>query len=427
MNLLLRTCLVTPLLLLLGLFAVFALCIEPSPLVTEQARLSPANIDRVKQLLRQHQPGNLRSGETGSLTLSEEELNLIATHLARRFNAAGAVLKIRQGLLAVSSSWNISAHLPYQQEAASYLNIDAVLVNREGGAGLNSITIQSLKIGRLSLPPFLLEPLLQFARKRLEVVEDLQHVSRVLQAIDFRRQEVTLTYQWQAGLLETLRGRFLSVEERQAIAIYHQFLVLEVDRQGRDLSFTSLLEATFGFAQKRSQNAAPVVENKAAIIVLAAFANGGGLSTLIPEAKDWPRPRRAKLRLEGRHDLVQHFMTSAALAVAGGAAVSNAIGLRKEMDDARQGSGFSFKDLAADMAGTRFGELAVASSASARRLQLGLVAGQDKTLLLPSLQGLRENLKRPQFQSRYGSVRDPRYRRVVNDIEARIDILRLYR
>ena len=276
MNLLLRTCLVTPLLLLLGLFAVFALCIESSPLVTEQARLSPANIDRVKQLLGQHQPGNLRSGETGSLTLSEEELNLIATHLARRFNAAGAVLKIRQGLLAVSSSWNISAHLPYQQEAASYLNIDAVLVNREGGAGLNSITIQSLKIGRLSLPPFLLEPLLQFARKRLEVVEDLQHVSGVLQAIDFRRQQITLTYQWQESLLETLRGRLLSVEARQAIAIYHQFLVLEVDRQGRGLSFTSLLEATFGFAQKRSQNAAPVVENIAAIIVLAAYANGGG-------------------------------------------------------------------------------------------------------------------------------------------------------
>ena len=79
------------------------------------------------------------------------------------------------------------------------------------------------------------------------------------------------------------------------------------------------------------------------------------------------------------------------------------------------------------MADTRFGALAVASPTSARRLQLNLVTGQDKTLLLPSLQGLRENLKRSQFQSRYGCVRDPRYRRVVKDIEARIDALLLYR
>ena len=342
-------------------------------------------------------------------------------------NAAGAVLKIRQGLLTVSSSWNISALLPYQQEASSYLNIETVLASNTGGTDLNNVDIQSLKIGRLSFPPVFVEALLQFARKRLDAAADLQSVSKLVQAIDFRTQEIVLTYQWQEGLVETLRGRFLSVEEREALAIYNQFLVLEVDRQGRGLTFTSLLEATFRFAQQRSQNAESVVENKAAIIVLAAYANGSGLSSLIPEAKDWPKPRRVKLRLKGRRDLVQHFMTSAALAVAGGAAVSNAIGLRKEMDDASQGSGFSFKDLAADMAGTRFAELAVASSTSARRLQLNLAAGHDKARLLPPLQDLRENLKRSQFQSRYGGVWDPRYRRVVKDIETRIDALRVYR
>ena len=94
--------------------------------------MSPANIDRVKQLLRQHKPESLRSGETWSLTLSEKEFNLIATYLARRFHDVGVVLKIRQGLLAVSSSWNISALLPYQQEAASYPNVEVVLGNGAG-------------------------------------------------------------------------------------------------------------------------------------------------------------------------------------------------------------------------------------------------------------------------------------------------------
>jgi len=427
MKLLFRLCLFTPLLLLFGMFAVLALCIESSPLVAEQAQLSSSNIDRVKQILRQHSSETLRSGETKSLTLSEKEFNLIATYLARRLNAAGAVLKIRQGLLAVSSSWNISAFLPYKQKASSYLNIETVLANSAGGSGLNSLNIQSLKIGRLSFPPVFVEALLQFARKRLDAVADLQSVSKVVQAIDFRTQEIVLTYQWQEGLVETLRGRFLSIEERQALVIYNQFLVQEVDRQGRGLTFTSLLEATFRFAHKRSQNAEPVVENKAAIIVLAAYANGGGLSTLIPEARDWPKPRRAKLRLKGRHDLVQHFMTSAALAVAGGGAMSNAIGLRKEMDDANKGSGFSFKDLAADMSGARFGELAVASSISASTLQQRLLQGRGDTQLMVDIVGLEENLNKAAFERRYGGPGNERYKQQVKAIALAINKLALYR
>jgi len=53
MILLLRIGRFTPLLLVLGLFA---LCLECSPLVTELAQLRPANIDCVKQRLLQHRP-----------------------------------------------------------------------------------------------------------------------------------------------------------------------------------------------------------------------------------------------------------------------------------------------------------------------------------------------------------------------------------
>ena len=49
---------------------------------------------------------------------------------------------------------------------------------------------------------------LQFAHKRLDAVVGLQYGSTVLQAIDFCRQEITLTYQWQKGSIKTLRGRF---------------------------------------------------------------------------------------------------------------------------------------------------------------------------------------------------------------------------
>ncbi|OUS18050.1 hypothetical protein A9Q88_01765 [Gammaproteobacteria bacterium 50_400_T64] len=427
MKLLFRLCLLTPLLLLLGVLAVLAMCIEPSPLVAEQAQLSPANIDRVKQLLRQHKPGNLLAGETNSIALSEKELDLLASHLLHRLNATGAVLSIKQGLLSLRSSWNISAFLPYKQQAPSYLNIETVLATRIGGAGLHSVNIHSLKIGRIDIPTVFIRALVQFSLARLDSLPDLRDAFTVIQTIDIRAEDVALTYQWQEGLAETIRGGLITRKERQTLAIYQQFLVAEVDRQGKNLTLIRLFEAVFRFAQDPSQTADPVMENKAAIIVLAAYANGGGLSTLLPEARHWAKARRARLRLNGRHDLVLHFTASAALAVAGGGAMSNAIGLRKELDDASSGSGFSFKDLAADMSGARFGELAVASSASASTLQNRLAKGEGDTLLMAGIDGLEERLNKAQFEHGYGGPGDKRYEQEVRKIDQRINSLALYR
>ena len=427
MTLLLRLCLFTPLLLLLGMLAVFALCIESSPLVAEQAQLSSVNIARVKEILRQHRPDNLRNGETKTITLSEKELNLLASHLAGRLHSVGAVLKIKEGLLALKTTWDISAFLPYKKQAAGYLNVEAVVGSSSDDSAIKGLNIHSLRVGQVSLPAVLIAPLVKFATERIAAIPAVQDGGEMIRALDIRAEGVALTYQWRADLIETIRGRLISADEHQALAVYNQFLVSEVDQQGRSLTFTRLVEAIFRFARLRSKNSNPVAENKAAIIVLGTYANGGGLSTLVPEARNWPKPSRAKLRLRGRSDLVLHFMNSAALAVVSGSATANSIGLYKEIEDARVGSGFSFKDLAADLAGARFAEVALMSRHTARQLQEALATGQGNSQLLPSLQGLPENLKQARFRRDYGDVVDPRYRHVVHDIETRINALALYR
>ena len=427
MTLLLRLCLFTPLLLLLGAFTVLALCIESTPLVAQRVQLSPANIDRVQRILSQHKPGNLRAGEAKTITITEQELNLIASHILHRVDSAGLVVKVEQGLLVLTGSWDISAVLPYKKLASGYLNIETVVVNSSGNPGLNSLNIQSLKIGQLAFPPLLIEALRHFVFGRLDSIPTLHNLSNMIQTLDIRAQDLALTYQWQEGLVETIREGFITASERQSLAIYNQFLLAEVEQQGRNLTFTRLLEATFRYAQSRSQNGDPVAENKDAIIVLAAYANGGGLSTLVAEARHWPKPQRAKLRLQGRRDLVLHFMASAALAVAGGGAMSNAIGLQKEINDANGGSGFSFKDLAADRAGARFGEMAVASTAAAVRLQANLADGGGGSQLIPSMSGLEEGLNRAQFQRRFGGTDERRYQQVVAKIDQQINALALYR
>ena len=427
MTLLRRLLFVTPLLLLFGMLAVFALCIESSPLVVEQAPLNVANIARVKQIFNQHRSGNLHSSKTRTITLSEKELNLVASHLGERAKSVGTVLNIKEGLLALKSTWDISAFLPYTSQASSYLNIEAVIGNSSGGLDQKGVTIHALSVGQMSFPSVLVDIVLKLVIEHIDADPVVVEGGKIIRALDIGTKGVALTYQWRPDSIDRLRGRLMSTDERRVLAAYNQFVVSEVDRQDRTLSFTRLLEATFRFAQERSKSADPVAENKAAIIVLAAYANGGGLSRLIPEARDWPKPRRTKLRLHGRRDLVKHFMTSSALAVAGGGAMSNAIGLRKEIDDASNGSGFSFIDLAADRAGVYFAERAVASAATASALQGRLAKGRGKTLLMGDISGLEENLSDEAFERRYGGPGDKRYQQVVGMIDHRINNLVLYR
>ena len=123
---------------------------------------------------------------------------------------------------------------------------------------------------------------------------------------------------------------------------------------------------------------------------------------------------------------MQHFATSAALAVAGGSVVADTIGLVKEIDDADGGSGFSFKDLAADKAGTRFGQVAVETEESAIVLQRRLARDVRDEMLIPNTTGLEENLAEADFERRYGGVGGEKYNAVVQEIERLLSESQLY-
>lgn len=103
------------------------------------------------------------------------------------------------------------------------------------------------------------------------------------------------------------------------------------------------------------------------------------------------------------------------------------MGLYKELEDARGGSGFSFDDLAADRAGTRFGELAAGDRRSALELQRRVLAGDLAQGLLPPVADLPGALQQREFLQRYGGVGAPAYERELERIERRIDALRVYR
>jgi len=110
--------------------------------------------------------------------------------------------------------------------------------------------------------------------------------------------------------------------------------------------------------------------------------------------------------VQGRHDLCQHFVVSCALTVQLGAKNAETAGIVKELLDSRDGgSGFSFCDLSADLAGVTFAKQVLAAPKSLAKVEKSFVVA-DYTL---SPKGLQDSLTRDEFIKEYGGVSDKRF------------------
>jgi hypothetical protein len=115
-----------------------------------------------------------------------------------------------------------------------------------------------------------------------------------------------------------------------------------------------------------------------------------------------------------RRDLVQHFFLSAYLATVVGSASAEAAGIAKELADAQSGSGFSYVDLAADLAG-----IALAERLLRHELSLAELARQfEIARFMPDVEklpeGLRWNELEPQLTGD-GADSFASYRRTIRD------------
>jgi hypothetical protein len=123
--------------------------------------------------------------------------------------------------------------------------------------------------------------------------------------------------------------------------------------------------------------------------------------------------------MRGRIDLARHFFTAAELTLLGGVDFSRGASLAKELSDARGGSGFSFRDLAADEAGIRF-----ATALAAGTLSLDDVAEQFTVeAFMPSVDDLPEGMQADEFAKEFGGAGDRRYTGQIMQIRTRVDAL----
>ena len=124
---------------------------------------------------------------------------------------------------------------------------------------------------------------------------------------------------------------------------------------------------------------------------------------------------------------MQHFLYSAAIALATEQSIGIAVGEFKELlDSGNGGSGFSFADLAADRAGIRFAAEATASENLARQLQQNLVLHNNEEVFFPDISGLAEGLDEGTFQRQYGHTKSDSYLQLIELIDQRIARLLAY-
>jgi len=285
-------------------------------------------------------------------------------------------------------------------------------------------------------------PLLIFAADTIVGAEVAGLLAKAVRSVETRGDLLRVAYRFEGDSVAVMKSRVKSAIRESAplgdadlVRVYYERLadIGERDTSRWDGPVGRYLVPLFALARERSASADPVVENQAAILALAMYCGTLAFENLIGKVRKpsrhrrhWPRCRRNTLA--GRHDLMLHFVYSAALKLAAESGLAFAVGEFKELlDSSRGGSGFSFADLAADRAGIRLAETALDSEAGARHVQAALAGAADESVYFPDISGLAEGLDEQAFRRDYRSLDDPAYRAAVDGLDDRISRLPAYR
>lgn len=403
--------------LTLAVLLAMAAALQDQPAVPAPVETRLDDVARAMALLRHHDPRRRPPGHLGAAWLSERDLQVLAGHGTRRWLGADSHVRLVRGGALLQLSLAAPAN-PFGR----WLNVELEFAETAALPELGR-----LRVGRLPLPAWLARLALPWAARRAGLQAELALAAEVLQAVHFLPQQLHLTYRWQPGSAQRMVAGLIAPAELQRLRAYAEHLhrLTTQVHAGWELQLPQLLLPMFELARTRTaQGGDAAAENRAVLFALALFVNGRGLERVLPAAQQWPRPLPKRVLAGGREDVPQHFLVSAALAAEAGGQLSRLVGLYKEVSDARQGSGFSFSDLAADRAGTRFGELAVQDPLG---LQARLAASTSEGDFIPAAADLPDQLPEAEFRRRFGGVDHPGYTAMMSEIDRRVAALTLFR
>lgn len=415
----------------IGLLTLVYFAADVEPLIEEETQYSQAEkrlvAKRIRQTIQQ------QHGSQRQLRLSEEDVNILATW---GLETAAVDAKLWLGLEEETLDIHASREVPIPRIGSRYFNLHAKL-RMQIDAGQASFQLQQLQVGRLALPAFACNSLGNAIFNLLMTNEDVQQTVASIESLKIETESVELIGNKEAvqdHLLASLTEQFGVQGDLVAATAEHinHLLLHAGDLPQGDERFVGVLQHSFSFAQERSLEHDPVLENRAALLSLGILMGHHRVGKFVgspelPQMLADARRQLGSVTIRGRRDWTKHFSVSAALVVLADATTSDVFGVLKEELDSEGGSGFSFGDLAADRAGTLFAEAATRDERSARFMQRRLSAGPRIGQVFPPAADLPEGLSAEELQVRYGGIGGPGYRQLEQEIEQRLQQCELLR
>jgi hypothetical protein len=381
--------------LVLILVALFFLATDTQPSLKRSALIDSLGLRR------------MREGETRQLVVSETDLDRGMNALAARLGKGSASTKIASDQLIVHASLSLPV-------VGRFVNLELTLAQ----AG-EVLAPARMRLGSLPVPAALSGEMLAGILALSPYANELAAARDMLDSARLRGGNLALRFTWRGAAVErAMAGTVGQGVDNRVLDVYRAHL-----NQVGGGDFAVLLGEAFALAKRRSGDHDPILENRAALTVLAENALGG---KLLSRRGAVNLERRSGIRLAGRGDFSQHFALSAFIAATGGEGLSDMAGLYKEIKDSQGGSGFSFTDLAADRAGSRLGETSTRSKAFAKEIQHRLAGTRNSALFFPAVKDLPEFMNQAEFQRRFGGVDEPAYQAMMEKIEGRIEGLAVY-
>lgn len=398
---------------------VLVLAVDREPLVWKQEGAMQPQLTAARDLIRSTVRGNGNHDKLRQIALTQEDLTAVINFaLARKRVDGYAAVSIEQSRLVLLAALRLPV-------PGYFLNVELVADDADPQA-----RIRTLRVGRIALPGVVV----RWAGWWLMQVTPLgrygQMTAPLLREVRIADERLRISLNWSKESLDQTQAMMTDLASRERMLAYHNRLAAALnDGSGRRYAnLGPLFQDLFTLARKRSVADEDVAdENRALIVVAGAYVNGRDLRPMLAEGGEVADPGKRGVLLNRRIDVAQHFLASAALSISGHRALTDMVGLAKEINDTHSGSGFSFIDLAADRAGARFGKQAVKSVAEARRLQEILSSGADESVFMPSLRDLPENLSPAAFAERFHDIESPQFLELKNRIEERIAACELYR